>query len=78
MTIENINKYLKENFVWSFTDIFYAYCGNKGIENPETDLTEEEYDALEAECCERVKYRYLRALVESCTQHINEVIADTI
>lgn len=78
MTIEKINKYFNDNFVWNFTDLFYAFCENKGIQDPETELTDEEYSALERECCDKISREYLRALVESCSQHINEVIRDTV
>ena len=44
-------------FEWDFTDFFYAFCEAKGIEDPESDLTEEEYTTLEEECKKNFKLR---------------------
>lgn len=41
-------------FEWDFTDFFYAFCEAKGIEDPESDLTEDEYTALEEECKQKL------------------------
>ena len=43
-----IEKYF--NTKHTVVDFFYAYCENKGIDNPEEDLTDEEYTILEKEC----------------------------
>ena len=75
MTNEKINKYLKENMVWNSTDLFYAFCEAKGIEDPECDLTDEEYSALEAEFQEKVTYTFLCNLVDAISQDVNERIS---
>lgn len=51
MKKENIDKAIKDylKIKFSYIDLFYAFCGAKGIEDPESDLTNEEYAALEKE-----------------------------
>lgn len=53
---EMIKKYLKIEF--TFTDLFYAYCASKGIDDPEgdPDMTDELYSQLEKECEEKINY----------------------
>lgn len=75
MTNEKINKYLKENMVWNSVDLFYAFCEAKGIDDPENDLTDEEYAALEAEFHEKVTYDFLRNLVDAISEDVNERIS---
>lgn len=75
MTNEKINKYLKENMVWNSVDLFYAFCEAKGIDDPESDLTDEEYAALEAEFQEKVTYSFLRNLVDAISEDVNERIS---
>lgn len=75
MTNEKINKYLKETMVWNSTDLFYAFCEAKGVEDPESDLTEEEYVAMEAEFQEKVTYDFLRNLVDAISEDVNERIS---
>lgn len=75
MTNEKINKYLKENMVWNSVDLFYAFCEAKGVEDPESDLTDEEYSALEAEFQEKVTYDFLRNLVDGISEDVNERIS---
>jgi len=78
MTIERINKYLDDNLRWSFTDLFYAFCAAKGIEDPESVETDEEYAALEDEFCEKVTYDFLRNLVERIAREADERILRTM
>ena len=72
--IANKQKLIDEYFntKWSFTDFFYAYCEGKDIDDPENDLTEEEYTQLEKECAEKITYGMLRGLREVIIGDINE------
>lgn len=71
MTFERIDKYLKETMVWNSIDLFYAYCNAKGIDDPECDVTEEEYTELENEFQEKVTYDFLRNLVYRACKDVN-------
>lgn len=50
-------KIIETHFKFSYTyyDFFCAYCKAKGIENPEEDLTDEEYTAMEEEFDNKMK-----------------------
>lgn len=72
MTIDRINKYIKDCMQWNYTDLFYAFSAAKGIEYPEDDLTDEEYVALEEEFCQMVTYDFLRGLVDRCCEDVDE------
>lgn len=74
MTIERINKYLDECMRFNFIDLFYVYCGVRGVDDPENDLTEEEYAEMEKKCEETITYDLLRNLVEQMTGLCNEEI----
>lgn len=77
MTIEKIDKYLKETLGgWNYLDLFYPFCASKGYEDPEDDpeMTDELYDALEKEFCEKVTYQFLSNLVSACCQDVNDRI----
>ena len=52
------------NIKFTFTDLFYAYCASKGIEDPENDenLTDEEYNKLEEECERKISRHFIREL----------------
>ena len=66
-------------FEWNFTDFFYAYCEAKGIEDPESDLTEEEYTALEEACKKKLLTTgVLSALHDAIMQDVNERIFFTM
>ena len=78
MTIEKINKYLKDCMAWNFTDFFYAYCEGKDITDPEYELTEEEYDKLERECADKITYEFLSTFCDSVGQAVNERIYNAI
>lgn len=67
-----IEKHFK--FDYNIVDFFYAYCNAKGIDNPEEDLTDEEYDKLETECCEKITNTILDNLRRAIMQDINERI----
>lgn len=69
----DINKLIKEcfNTEWNFTDFFYAYCENKGIDDPENDLTDEEYSKLEEEAEEWIRGGDLRGLRDAIIEDIN-------
>ena len=58
-----INDTLDVKFSW--VDLFYSFCDNKGIDDPESDLTDEEWDAMEKEFLEIVTYDMLRNLSEA-------------
>lgn len=78
MTIEKIDKYLKETLGgWNYLDLFYPFCESKGYEDPEDnpDVTEDLYERLEREFCEYVTYEFLRNLVDACCQEVNERIS---
>ena len=60
------------NTTWNFTDFFYAYCEGKDIDDPENDLTDEEYAQLEKECADKITYEMLRGLREVIIGDINE------
>ena len=60
------------NTKWDFTDLFYAYCASKGIDDPEEDLTDEEYDKLEYDCAKQITDGKLRGLREVIIEDINE------
>lgn len=65
---EMIKKYLTIKF--TFTDIFYAYCASKGIDDPEGDpnMTDELYSQLENECREKITYTMIANLAEAIMQ----------
>lgn len=63
--MKNIDKAIKETLEIKFTyvDLFYAFCNAKGIDDPESDVeTDEEYEALEKEFEEKIKYGDLQEL----------------
>lgn len=72
MTFEKINKYLKDNLTFNSTDLFYAFCRANGFDDPESDATEEEYDGLEKDFCEKVTYQFLDRLVTNASQDVME------
>lgn len=62
-------------FDYNIVDFFYAYCEAKGIDNPEEDIaTDEEYDALENEFCEKINDSILYRLKISIMADIQEEI----
>ena len=69
----DINNIIKKYFntEWNFVDFFYAYCENKGIDDPENDLTEEEYTKLEKETEEIIRNGDLRGFREAIIEDIN-------
>lgn len=67
---EKIKEYF--NTEWNFVDFFYAYCASKGIDDPEEDLTEEEYSRLERECEEKISVSMLARLRDTIIADINE------
>ena len=68
------NKLIDEYFntKWNFIDFFYGYCSSKGIDDPENDLTDEEYDQMEKECEKQITADKLRRLREVVVEEINE------
>ena len=72
MTTVKIDEYLKKNFCWNSVDLFYAFCASKGIDDPECDMTDDEYDAMEREFCEKVTYDFLSSLMDAVSQDVNE------
>ena len=69
---KNINECL--NTEWNFVDFFYAYCQARGIEDPENDLTDEEYSRMEEECAKKIDRGMLRNLRDAMIQDMNERI----
>ena len=67
---EYIEKYFELKY--NFTDFLYAYCYNKGIDDPENDLTDEEYDQMEKKAEELIKPERLNELRNVITEDINE------
>lgn len=72
-----IDKAIKEHLEVKFTyvDLFYAYCRSKGYEDVESDVTEEEYEALETEFESKISYGMIsllgRWIVEDGMERIN-------
>ena len=66
----NIEEYLDLSF--DFVDFLYAYCNNKGIDDPEEDLTDEEYSEMEREAEKLITPARLRGLREAIISDINE------
>ena len=62
------------NTEWNFVDFLYAYCQAKGIEDPENDLTDEEYSRMEEECARKIDRGMLRNLRDIMIQDMNERI----
>ena len=62
------------NTKWCFVDFFYAYCQAKGIEDPENDLTDEEYTQMEEECEKKINKSMLRNLRDTMMEDMNERI----
>ena len=75
MTTAKMDKYLDDCLRWNSVDLFYAFCEAKGIEDPECDLTEDEYTAMEAEFHEKVTYTFLGNLVDAISRDVNERIS---
>ena len=76
--MKNIDKVIKETLEIKITyiDLFYAFCNAKGIEDPECDIeSDEEYDALEKEFEEKIKYGDLQLLrdgmLADCMERVN-------
>lgn len=69
---KSISEYL--NTEWTFVDFFYVYCQAKGIEDPENDLTDEEYSRMEEECAKKIDRGMLRNLRDAMIQDMNERI----
>lgn len=65
MTIEKIQKYLDDSLRWTFTDLFYAYCEENGCDDPECDLTDEEYEKMENDCINSINYTELSRLIDN-------------
>ncbi len=57
-------------FAYNFVDFFYAYCANKGINNPEEDLTDEQYAELEEECKSKINLSMLDKLSTQIDEEI--------
>jgi len=68
------NKLIDEYFntKWYFADFFYGYCSSKGIDDPENDLTDEEYDRMEKECEKQITADKLMGLRDAVVEDINE------
>lgn len=50
-------------FNYNSVDFFYAFAKAKGIENPEEELTDKEYDKLEREFDETLSYETLKKIL---------------
>ena len=72
MTLTKINDYMKECMVWTETDLFWAWCRAKGIEDPESELTDEEYLNAERKFAGEITHDFLRNLVDTVGQAVNE------
>ena len=70
------DKLIKEylTFECNYVDLFYAYCNTKGIDDPESDLTDEEYDRLDKECESIITPAFLRDMNREINEGINECI----
>ena len=56
-----MSEYLRFNY--NSVDFFYAFAKAKGIENPEEELTDEEYNKLEMEFDEALSYETLKKII---------------
>ena len=63
------------NIEWNSYDFFMAYCAAKGIDDPESDIDEEEYTKLEEECDNAITYKMLADLRDAIIEDTNERIA---
>lgn len=59
------------NTEWTFVDFFYAYCQARGIEDPENDLTDEEYSRMEEECAKKIDRKMLVNLRDVMIEDMN-------
>lgn len=60
--MKNLDNAIKETLEIKFTyvDLFYAFCKEKGYEDPENEIeTDEEYEALEKEFESKIKFNDL-------------------
>jgi hypothetical protein len=76
MTTVQIDVYLKDCLKWNYVDLFYAYCKANGVDYPEDDLTEEEYDQVENEFAEKVNRKLLDNLVSKITRKVDELMVE--
>ncbi len=67
-----IEEYMTIKFV--FVDFFYEFCSARGIDDPETELSDEEYEKLENECKSKITTEMLSSLRSSLIQDANERI----
>ena len=63
----DLDKKIKEymTFRFDFVTFFYTYCEAKGIDNPECDLTDDQYERLERECEKKITINLLSDLHEA-------------
>lgn len=76
MTTVQIDEYLKDCLKWNYVDLFYAYCEANGMDDPEDDLTEEEYDQMEKEFTDKVNRILLGKLVSKITRRVDELMVE--
>lgn len=78
MTNEKIDEYINKNLAWNSVEMFYAFCEAKGIDDPECDLTDEEYSAMENEFQEKVTYQVVSDLFRKINIDIDVRIKDAM
>ena len=71
---KRVDEYFNKNLKWTVTDFFYAYCEAKGIEDPETDLSDEEYTRLEKIVEDELTPQFLSRLRDSIIEEAQERI----
>ena len=71
-----VDERIKRYFItqYSFVDFFYAYCEDKGIDDPEVDLTDEQYDAWEKLVEQKLTVQFLANMRRDIEQYIDEQI----
>ena len=80
--MKNVDKLVKENLTieFNYIDLFYAYCGAKGFEDPEDNenMTDEQYDALQQEFEAKIKpsivYKLREAIMADGMERIDNAM----
>ena len=62
----------------SYIDLFYIYCELKGIEYPDEDLTDEEYNELEKEFESKLTVRLICDLGDKIRQAAEDKIRESL
>ncbi len=71
-----LDKTIKEKLTVTinYIDLFYAFCAAKGIDDPESVDTDEEYSALEKEFESKITYNDISDLSQNIMHNTMEII----